>query len=216
MTPRANEVRGMKAGDVGVILAHGGGALAFAAFMLAFRDRFHWYATATLITIAVCVAIFVMLRCFARWMDKPDYVTARGVAVWANGMKIPKELMERAEERFIKVMLKEVPGEVSEPELIDMLLNTGVEWENGGVQLKTGRYEMRDSHGIQHGHRIIVRWPGNIAESALYHELLHEVNETIRLPKLSDGEDRIQFRLNDCQHREPAWWRLEGILVDTF
>jgi len=152
---------------------------------------------------------------FKKWMARPDFITKHGTAVWSDNIaRLTPGLMERALDRFLDVMEKE-QQKATRDELEDMLSRTGIEWEVGKVSIWVGRYELKNKAGIQWGFRLLVQWKGTIAESALYHELLHEVNECIVLPKMPQ-EKQMDFRLKDVRHEDPDWWRLEGVLADTF
>jgi len=150
------------------------------------------------------------------WFLRPTFFTRRGVAVWTNGLPVTKGAMEMAEERFISVLTREASQFVTEGELWMMLRHTGIEWTKKAVHVDTGCHDVWDQYGIQHGYRLEIRWSGTVLESPLYHELLHEVNETIRLPKIQQAFERACFREQDCRHSETDWWKLEKTLMGVF
>jgi hypothetical protein len=211
MSWRSNEIRGVKIHEVKRLLWHLLITIIGVLLVIFVHGHLHHFMV-SVIAIAQIYYFSHRVRInWRRWFAKPDYVISSGVAVWTGGLEVSRHLMEGAIERFVRVMLK-TQKEVNEHELSHMLRNTGIEWEPGSLYLKVGRYEMFDKYGIQHGYRLILRWPGSISESSLYHELLHEVNEMVRLPRRHSSTERMIFRIYDCQHEEQDWWKLEDIL----
>jgi len=211
----AQRRRGVKTLD---LIVFGGLCLLYtAAGVGAILTKQEWTAP-KIVVLALSWGSFVgltLLYFFKKWMARPDYITKHGTAVWADNIaRLTPGLMEKALDRFLDVMEVE-QKEATRDEIEAMLCRTGVEWEVGKVSIWVGRYELKNKAGIQWGYRLLVQWKGTIAESALYHELLHEVNECIRLPKIPP-EKQMDFRLKDVRHEDPEWWRLEGVLADTF
>lgn len=213
----AQRRRGAKSID---LVTFGGiSLLAVVVTVGAFLIKQEWNVAKAIILLSVTggMVAAALLYFFKKWMTRPTYVTKHGTAVWSNDIpRVDQDLMERALDHFIKIMREEVPEEATETELRNMLARTGIEWQSDRVSLITTRYELYDKAGIQHGYRLLVQWQGTIAETALFHELLHEVNEFIRLPKLAGLEAKIQFRLADIRHEEADWWRLDGVLTPDF
>lgn len=211
--PEIEQRRGIKPVD---LLAFGGIALVFIGVTIgAVLTSQEW----SIVKIAILVIVdavglgFVIAYFIGKWIALPDFTTTHGTAFWVNGLESPDlELMEKALDHFLKVMHEE-QTEATEDQLRNLLTKTGVEWKRSRVSLVTSRWELRDKAGIQYGYRLLVQWPGSVADSAFYHELLHEVNQFIRRPKSTDVQ---QFDIDDIQHKEASWWRLEGLLVDDF
>lgn len=158
----------------------------------------------------------IIIHFFRKWTKRPDFVTKHGTAVWTDGIEeVTPDLMERALDRFLAVMAEE-QSEAAPSELEAMLRRTSVEWKRGLVSFMASGYELRDKAGIQSGYKIMVQWAGNIADSALNHELLHEVNATVRLPRIKSKARRDDFHLQNLRHEEASWWMLEGMLADDF
>jgi len=214
----AQEIRGVKAVD---ILMFGGVALFFLIVTIgAILTKQEWpWAKILVLTVVDMAGVGICALYFIKkWMARPDYVTKHGVAFWTNGVDdATKELMEKALDHFIEqIQIEGHQFNIPEASLREMLARTGVEWNSGRVSLITTRYELTDKAGIQHGYRLLVQWRGSIADSAFYHELLHEVNEFIRLPRLKTNEEMVEFRLEDIQHLESEYWRLDGALQPNF
>jgi hypothetical protein len=211
---RSNEIRGVKLHEVKLLFVHVGVTMAGLGITFIVQAIYHHWVG--LVAMAVVLQLWALAwntrRCWNRWTAKPDYVTLRGVAVWDNGCNVPRTLVENAIERFVTVIVHETKGDVSEEDIFSMLHETGIEWESGHVRIVTRHHEMYDKYGIQHGYRLILRWPGSIEKSALFHELLHEVNETILLPRITSIRDQIAFRALDCAHYDAHWWGLEEVM----
>lgn len=154
----------------------------------------------------------------AKWLARPNLVTKHGTAIWTDGVEaITPELMDRALDHFIQGMSTEAKAfDISEVAMRKMLAHTGIEWSKRRVSLTTTMYELHDKAGIQHGYRLMIQWRGTVGESALIHELLHEVNEFIRLPRIEDEDGQVEFRMDDIQHKEAEWWGLDGALTPDF
>lgn len=215
MPSLAQRIRGVKTVDV-VLLAIIGLVATGLAIGVA-TTRQHWTAHKIVGLSAAWVLIVSTAATYyiRKWISRPDYITKHGTAVWTNGLAdITPRLMDKALCRFLDVMEVE-QKEVTRHELECMLARMGVEWEANRINMWIGRYEMKDKSGVQSGYRVWVHWNGSVAMSALYHELLHAVNETIRLPKLITAQ-QAEFRIRDVKHVEMDWWKLEGILVDDF
>lgn len=158
----------------------------------------------------------VIAMALARALKPPDFVTKHGTAFWVDDIpEVTETLMTRTLDRFLKVMSEE-RSDINQLELRRMLSKTGVEWKHGRVSITIGRHELFNKDGIQHGYRLLLRWPGNVAESALYHELLHEVNQIIRLPGILGTEARADFHAVNIRHEESEWWGLEAKMADDF
>jgi len=218
---RLPDVRQRRRGIKNCDLITFGGISLFAIVVTigAFLTKQEWNAVKVVILLSATGGMvgLSLLYFFKKWMTRPTFVTKHGTAVWTNDIpRLDQALMEKALDHFIVRMRQEVPEVVKEAELRTMLARTGIEWQSGRVSLITTRYELKDKAGIQHGYRLLVQWKGTIADSALYHEMLHEVNEFIRLPKLKSEAEKTEFRIEDIQHKEVDWWRLEGVLVDDF
>lgn len=146
----------------------------------------------------------------------PDFLTSHGVAFWTDGItEISESLMERALDRFISVMALEHP-EIGQTELRNLLSKTGIEWKRGKVSILVGRHHLKHKDGIQHNYRILLRWKNSVAESAFFHELLHEVNQFIRLPRINGKAARDHFYAQNMRHEEVAWWELEDRMSIDF
>lgn len=162
-----------------------------------------------------CVALVAVLV-FKRAMKPPDFVTHHGVAFWTDGIKeISEELMVRALDRFLLVMSEEYP-DITQRSLRKMLSKTGIEWRRRHVSILAGRHQLKHKDGIQHNYRILLRWIGTVDESAFYHELLHLVNQFIRLPNVEGKEQRERFHAANMRHEESDWWSLEGRMYGDF
>lgn len=215
MPTLAQRRRGVKTLDVvlfGAIVLFIAGLVVISTFFIR-----SWTAHKIVGLFALWASVMVVasIHYIKKWMSRPDFITKHGTAIWTNNLAdITPRLMDRALCRFLDVMESE-QSEVSRHELECMLARMGIEWEANRINMWVGRYEMKDKAGVQSGYRVWVHWAGNIAESALFHELLHAANETIRLPKLMPSL-QTEFRMNDVRHMEADWWRLEGILVDDF
>jgi hypothetical protein len=211
----AQRRRGIKTLD---LIVFGGLCLLYTAVGIgAILTKQEWTAV-KIVILALSWGTFVGLTLtyfIHKWLARPDFITKHGTAVWTDNIaRITPDLMKKALDRFIEVMEAE-QKEVTRDEIEAMLSRTGIEWEIGKVSLWAGRYELKNKAGIQWGYRLLVQWKGSIGDSALYHELLHEVNECIRLPKLPP-EKQMDFRLKDVKHEDPDWWRLEGLIIDTY
>lgn len=208
--------RGIHPADVLFFLLAVFGSLAVAALLARYAPLEFGAKVASVVSFMIVTAGLAFGRMIKRGLQRPDFITKHGTAVWVDGVEaINLALMDRALDRFLEVMAQE-QREASPDELAKMLARTSVEWKRGRVSLIASGYELRDKAGIQHGYKIMVQWPGNIADSALYHELLHEVNQMIRLPRLKTAEERDNFHLENMRHAEASWWHLEGCLVDDF
>lgn len=168
------------------------------------------------ITFDLAALMLITMFFFEKWLAKPDFVTKHGVAFWTNGIReITPELMDRALDCFVK-QLPTVTSEVSAEELQEMLGKTGIEWKRRTISMIWGSHHLKGKAGVQIGFRLLVQWKGSVYASAFYHELLHEVNENIRLPRLPTDEARNNFREKDIQHGEADWWRLGDALNEDF
>jgi len=171
-----------------------------------------WLGISTAISSAIASCYF------GRWLQEPDIVTKHGTAIWSDGVGVTKEAMEAALDRFLVVVTAKAPKlapEVTAQRLHDMLSATGIEWQRQSIDLDIHPHGWRHEGGDQKGCRIRLQWRGSINGSALYHYLLHEVNETIRLPLISEHEMRVRFMLQDAQHAATAWWALENDLLES-
>ena len=171
-------------------------------------------ASVILLDLVSFTLVFVYF--FEKWLAKPDFVTKHGTAFWINGIqKITPELMDKALDNFV-ARLSVMTSEVSRDELMCMLSRTGIEWKTRTVELIWKSHHLKGKAGVQIGYRLLIQWKGSVAKSAFYHELLHEVNENIRLPRLPTEKAREEFREHDIKHGELDWWRLGDTMNDDF
>lgn len=149
------------------------------------------------------------------WTRLQDFVTSHGTAVWTSGIpEITPELMEKALDHFIAV-LGEEQSEVSPEQIREALKRTRIDWRlRPSIWLSNFCIYAQDT-GIREGFRNRVVWPGSVADSLLYHLLLHEINCLFRRNKYV-GRDGVSFARLDESHMEPDWWRLEGALGSDF
>jgi len=158
-----------------------------------------------------------MLLIFAiiiiRWKrSAPDYYNkCYGVAVWCGGDKFLYATKSREDlknllilflDRLPTLVKAKFPGEsieqrITKSALCKMLYGSGIEWHVEPISLfsKSG-WAVQDKAGLQQGKNIAVQWQGSYIKSALYHELLHMVDELVLL------------RAPDYKHENKRWWAL--------
>ena len=117
---------------------------------------------------------------------------AEGIAVWANGLPVDKLKMEKAIEFFINEFSAKVG--LNKLVLTYMLASSTVEWRNTKLSI----LGFDKATGYQKGKSIILYWPGSIEHSALFHELVHLVDEEWR------KTNNLPYK-KDSDHNH-AWW----------
>jgi hypothetical protein len=157
----------------------------------------------------VVVAVVVFFRWFR---SQPDfYEDTYGIAVWTDGISVLKQPAGKDNfKRVVDLFVTELPGLIKKhmaptaPEQIiessdlsRMLYQSRVEFrkEKLTVFSKLG-WSVKDKAGLQQGKGIMLHWTGSIAGSALFHELLHMVDEVV----LKRGPD--------YRHTNQEWWRM--------
>jgi len=138
------------------------------------------------------VAAVVMLKWY---LTRPDYVTRHRAAVWTGGACISKMLMDDALDFFVTEMVKyNTNPEILRSQLVNMLDGTCIEWSKKKISAIGIGWAVKDKAGLQSGKNIMVHWPGCVSDSALFHELFHEIDE-------------IVFRISpDYAHTRANWW----------
>ena len=122
---------------------------------------------------------------------QPDFFTSHGTAIYTNNVPgITEDTMERSLEYFAVTFPQLIEEEsVFEEDIRDILRYTVITWEPEPFRCGHGLCS-----GIQSGHNLRVHWAGFITNTALFHELVHEIME------FTQG-------VIDYEHSWTNWWK---------
>jgi len=152
----------------------------------------------------ISVAAVVLLK---RYTSRPDYIDNHGVAVWTGGVHVLRDdlrvyrVMQFFAQRLPALMVAEFPAylhgnAVTTESILNMYYGMRIEWRRKPLNVMSRwGWTMKDKAGLQQGKGVKLHWKGSVVDSALYHELLHAVDELI-----------LQ-QPPDYKH-EKAWWKL--------
>ena len=168
-----------------------------------------WGVGRVISLIAILLSFFVVAGIIiGRLFSKPDYITKQGVAVWSVGRLPTQELMEHAIEFFIERLPTlciewKVENNIRiYPGMLGFVLD-GVccEWRDAPITAFSSRgWRVKDKGGLQHGQNVMVRWTGDMSDTALFHELGHVVRQ------------RLLTLPVDREHKDTDWWKMiEGL-----
>jgi len=190
------------------ILVYGGlGLFAVIAAIIAFVTPQEWDAAKLGILIGVCGGMLVLciVVLLSKALRRPSYITKQGVAVYAVNEGTlqdktnwsPTELdVVDALDFFVRNLPRYLP-EVHENDLINMLKDSVVEFQEKPVGAIGIGWLVKDKAGLQQGKAMLVQWPGTIARSAFFHELMHMVDECCL---------QVKGWKPDYEHtKEPLW-----------
>ena len=142
---------------------------------------------------------------FTWYFSKPDYITKHGTAVWIDKLAvITQDSMEAALDFYIENLPKYSPISISSDQLAYMLHDACIEWSAEPVSSLGIGWAVKDKAGLQMGRNVKVHWTGSIISSALYHELLHMVDEI------------VLAAATDYKHERTEWWAIIIKLKNDF
>jgi hypothetical protein len=156
------------------------------------------------ISVSVVSAAFVLIAfiVFFRWYkSRPDITTKHGTYIWpADSGKPSRTAMEHALDTFVANFPVFYPG-VTSAQLERMLVGTCIEWTEDRVSAIGIGWSMKDKAGLQQGQHIRVQWHEDIAQSALFHELGHEVQEMVlrTLPDYKHEDGKVWDAINQVE-----------------
>jgi hypothetical protein len=153
--------------------------------------------------------IVVALVVFCRWFkSQPDYQEdTYGVSIWHGGIRqlknakaAHKNLFNFFVDALPPLIAKHLPETAPErgvtpQKLSAMLYGARLEWSGRPVSAIGIGWTMKDKAGLQQGRSMVVHWNGSVAGSALFHELLHMVDDVI-------------LGIYDPKHERKDWWAL--------
>ncbi len=156
----------------------------------------------------ILVAVAKFLQCDN---EQPKYKTKQGTFVYSDVETVfgstvpPPDEMELALEFFAYTFpqlaiespyLTGAEQAISQPEILRMFDGAHIRWRRGRISMFRKYWRCVDKSGLQDGKECIVHWPGGVIQSALFHELIHMVDEII-----------LQ-RPTDYAHTNSHWWEL--------
>jgi len=152
----------------------------------------------------IFIAIVVLLK---KYKSRPDYIDKHGVATWIDGIQVLRDdlrvyrAMQFFAQRLPALLAAEFPAylhgsRVTTANIIHMYDGMQIEWRRKPLSVMSRwGWSVKDKAGLQQGKSIMLHWQGSVVESALYHELLHAVDEL------------VLHQPPDYKH-EKAWWKL--------
>ena len=168
-----------------------------------------------LVTFWGVAGAMIMILCIVilRWRrSMPDYYNkCYGIAVWCGGETFLYSTKGREQLKGmlalfmdrLPVLIKTrfaghaIEQNVTKVALCKMLYGSGIEWQRELIsRISKSGWAVTDKTGLQQGKNIAVQWQGSFIKSALYHELLHMVDEMILLRK------------PDYKHENKKYWAM--------
>jgi hypothetical protein len=141
----------------------------------------------------------------------PQYKTKQGTEIFSdvesvlgNYMPTPDE-MDQALDFFAYTLplltssnpyLSGPEQSLSQPEILRMFDGAKIHWRKDKTTMFRRYWKCVDKSGLQDGKECIVHWPGGVIQSALFHELIHMIDEV------------ILKRAPDYAHKNMHWWEL--------
>lgn len=196
------------------ILTYGGLALVAVAACVVAAVTVQEWDTGKIVALTVVPAAFVLIAVLVlvtKFKSRPRYVAEYKVGVWTNvevmGNYEPSRTgTNRALRGFVDGLpklieqnagrLKEEETKITSDALIKMLDGATIEWRWNYISLMGIGWTVKDKAGLQRGKAVMVKWERNIFATALYHELLHMVDEV------------VLGREPDYRHENKPWWDL--------
>lgn len=196
------------------ILTYGGMALAAVVACVIAAVTIQEWDTGKVVTLTTVPAAFVLIAVLVlvkKFKAYPRYVAEYKVGVWTNveimGNYEPSRTgMNRALRGFVEELprlieqnaerLQEEETNITSEDLAEMLKGATVEWRWDYISLMSIGWTVKDAAGLQRGRSVMVKWSRNIFATALYHELLHMVDEI------------VIGREPDYKHENKSWWDL--------
>jgi len=161
----------------------------------------------TLISVPLAFIVIAVIVLVSKYRSRPSFVDQHGISVWNGDVKnITRASFEANVNFFIATLPRLIRSQfpdgalehrVTGEQLDKMFDGARVEWQKGAITLlsKWG-WSIKDKAGLQQGKAIRVQWGRTIADSALFHECLHMVDELV-----------LQ-RAPDYAHENKSWWAL--------
>ena len=151
----------------------------------------------------IFIAIVVLLK---KYKSRPDYIDNHGVSVWTDGIQVLRDdlrvyrAMQFFAQRFPVLIAAELTlhsqeQAVTSAQIIRMYDKMQITWRRKPLNVMSRwGWTMKDKAGLQQGKSIMLHWKGSVTDSALYHELIHAVDELLlKQPP-------------DYKHKK-AWWK---------